>query len=96
MYYVYLILCNDNSIYTGATNNIQTRFKRHSSGTGGWHTKLHKGIKLLRTENYQTQQEALKREKQIKSWRREKKINLIKCGNPKPNPSEPFDSAHYK
>ncbi len=82
MYYVYLILCKDNSIYTGITDNIEKRFKRHSAGTGGWHTKLYPAIKLLRTEEFQTKTDALKREKQIKGWRHEKKLNLIRIGKP--------------
>ncbi len=79
MYYLYLILCK---IYTGVTNDIEKRFKRHKVGTGGWHTKLYPAIKILRIEKFQTKQESLKREKQIKGWRKEKKINLIKFGKP--------------
>ena len=82
MYFVYLILCKDNSIYTGVTDNIERRFNEHSTKSGGWHTKLYPAIKVLRTEEFQTKTEALKREKQIKGWRREKKLNLIKFGKP--------------
>ena len=82
MYYLYLVLCKNNSIYAGVTDNIQKRFKRHKSGTGGWHTHLYPAIELLRAERFETKQEALKRERQIKGWRREKKINLIKFGKP--------------
>ncbi len=82
MYYLYLILCKNNSIYTGITNNIKERIKRHKVKTGGWHTGLYPATKLLRVEKFQSKQEALKREKQIKGWRKEKKINLIKFGKP--------------
>jgi len=82
MYYLYIILCTDNSIYTGVTNNLKRRFKEHKTKSGGWHTKLHKAIKILYTEKYNTKIEALKREKQIKGRRREKKLNLIKFGKP--------------
>ena len=82
MHYLYLVLCKNNSIYAGVTDNIQKRFKRHKSGTGGWHTYLYPAIELLRVERFETKQEALKRERQIKGWRREKKINLIKFGKP--------------
>ncbi len=82
MYYLYLILCEDNSIYTGVTKNINRRFTEHKTRSGGWHTKLHPAIKLLRTEKFGTKEEALNREKQIKGRRRKKKINLIKFGKP--------------
>jgi len=82
MYYVYLIQCEDGSFYTGITTNVERRFKEHQTKNGGWHTKLHKAIKLLYTEQYPTKHKALKREKQIKGWRREKKLNLIKFGKP--------------
>jgi putative endonuclease len=82
MYYVYLIQCEDGSFYTGITANVERRFKEHQTKSGGWYTKLHKVIKLLYTEQYPTKHEALKREKQIKGWRREKKLNLIKFGKP--------------
>jgi putative endonuclease len=73
MWNVYLVLCKNNSIYTGVTNTIDSRFKRHKSGTGGWHTHLYTAIELLRIEQFQTKREALRRERQIKGWRREKK-----------------------
>ena len=82
MYYLYLILCENDSIYTGVTNNIGRRFSEHSTKSGGWHTKLYPAIKVLRTEKFRTKVEALKRERQIKGWRREKKLNLIKFGKP--------------
>jgi len=81
-YFVYLVLCKNKSIYTGITNNPKRRFSEHSTGKGGKHTKMYPAVEILRTEEYKTKTEALKREKQIKGWRREKKINLIKYGHP--------------
>jgi putative endonuclease len=82
MHYLYLILCKNESIYTGVTDNLERRFTEHKTKSGGWHTKLYPAIKVLRTEEFETKIEALKREKQIKGWRREKKLNLIKFGKP--------------
>ena len=82
MWYVYLIQCKDGSFYTGVTSDIERRFKEHQTESGSFHTKLHKPIKILYTEEYQKKLEAIRREKQIKSWRREKKLNLIKFGKP--------------
>lgn len=77
MYYVYLIQCEDKSIYTGITTDIERRFLEHKNKKGGHYTSTHQVEKILYTEKYQTQSEALKREQQIKSWRREKKLDLI-------------------
>lgn len=81
MYYVYLILCEDNSIYTGITNNLERRFKEHSEGKGGHYTS--RGVvQFLHSEKVKTRSRALKREAEIKSWPREKKLNLVKFGCP--------------
>lgn len=82
MWYTYLVLCRDRSIYTGITNNLQERFKIHKEGCGGHYTQSHKVIELLYSEKFGTKSEALKREAQIKGWRREKKLNLISFGHP--------------
>ena len=78
MYYVYLIECADKTLYTGITTDIQRRFKEHSSGKGGAYTRSKKVKKVLYTEQFETRSEALKREAEIKGWRRDKKLALIK------------------
>ncbi len=77
MYYVYLIECKDGTLYTGITTDVERRFKEHSSGRGGAYTKMKKVKKLLYTEECKNRSVALKRESEIKSWRREKKLDLI-------------------
>ena len=77
MWFIYMILCVDNSIYTGTTNNLERRFNEHMSGRGGHYTQSHQPKKILYFEKFTTKSEALKREAQIKGWRREKKLNLI-------------------
>ena len=78
MYYIYIIQCEDGSLYTGATNNLERRFTEHKNNTGGHYTSSHKVEKIIYTEQFETKSEALKREIQLKSWRREKKLALIK------------------
>lgn len=78
MYYIYLIQCEDKSIYTGITNDLERRFKEHKDRIGGHYTASHKVDRIIYTEVFQTKSEALKREAQIKGWRREKKLNLVK------------------
>lgn len=78
MYYVYIIECEDKTLYTGITTDIQRRFKEHNSGKGGAYTRSKKVKKVLYTEQFETRSEAQKRESKIKSWNRQKKLNLIK------------------
>ena len=78
MYYVYIIQCADKTLYTGITTDIRRRFKEHSLGKGGAYTRAKKAKKVLYAEQRKTRSEALKREAEIKSWRREKKLALIK------------------
>ena len=80
MYYVYLIECKDKTIYTGITTDVKRRFSEHSSGKGGAYTRAKKVKKVLYTEKYKNRSEASKREFEIKSWTRQKKLSLIKLG----------------
>lgn len=81
MYYVYLLQCEDGSIYTGITNNLERRLKEHKDKIGGHYTSAHKVEKFVYTEERPTRSDALKREAEIKSWRREKKMSLIKTNS---------------
>ncbi|MDO8469405.1 MAG: GIY-YIG nuclease family protein [bacterium] len=82
MYYVYLIQCEDGTIYTGTTNNLERRFGEHKDRKGGHYTQSHNVEKVLYTEQFPTRSEAMRREVQIKGWRREKKLHLIKFAKP--------------
>ncbi len=77
MYYVYLIECDDGTIYTGITTDTKRRFEEHKAGKGGAYTRAKKVKKLLYTEECENRGAALKRESEIKTWPREKKLNLI-------------------
>ncbi len=77
MWCVYILLCSDNSLYTGSTNDLDKRFLTHSSGKGGKYTRSHKPLKIVHTEEFVTKSEALKREIEIKSWTRIKKISEL-------------------
>lgn len=92
-YYVY-ILTNKyrTTFYIGVTNNLGLRLKQHKEN-------IQKGIKtfaarynieyLVYYENFSWIQLAISREKELKGWRREKKLNLIKSFN------EKFESLNY-
>jgi predicted GIY-YIG superfamily endonuclease len=81
-FFVYILKCRDGKYYTGYTNDLSKRLKLHWSGHGSLMAKTKKPFKLVYIERYDNQYQALKREKQIKGWRREKKENLIKYGKP--------------
>jgi putative endonuclease len=81
MYFVYLLQCSDQSIYTGITNDLERRFNEHKNKKGGRYTASHKAEKIVHTEEFPTKSLALKREAEIKSWPREKKLKLINSKN---------------
>lgn len=77
-YFVYLIECEDGSIYTGITTDVKRRFEEHAAGKGARYTRAHKAKKVVHTEVHRTRSVALKREAAIKRMPREKKLALIK------------------
>ncbi len=79
MYFVYIIECKDKSLYTGITNDLKRRFEQHRNKKGGNYTSSHQVKKIVHTEQFATKSGALKREAEIKSWRRGEKLALIKA-----------------
>ncbi len=76
-YYVYIVRCKDNSLYTGFTWNINNRVKEHNSSKRG--AKSLKGklpAILVYSEELLSKSEALKREREIKGWGKAKKETL--------------------
>jgi putative endonuclease len=78
MWYVYIIRCSDNSLYTGVTIDVPRRLRAHNEKSGGSYTRIRTPVTLVYQESHQTQLSALKREAQIKRWSRTKKLALIK------------------
>ena len=78
MYYLYILLCSDNSLYTGITNDLVARMKTHSAGKGSKYVRAHSPFKLIYKEKFKTKSEALKREAEIKTWSRTEKIKSLK------------------
>jgi putative endonuclease len=77
-WFVYIIECKNEALYTGTTNNIEGRIKEHNLGKGGHYTKIHIPVELLWKEMHPNKSSALQRESQIKRWTRRKKEALIK------------------
>ena len=78
MYYVYLLQCGDGTIYTGITTDVLRRFKEHKNGKGGHYTSSKKAVKILYTEKQKDRSSAQRREAEIKRWRREEKLRLVR------------------
>lgn len=78
MYYVYILKCKDDTLYTGYTNDLDRRVKAHNDGKGAKYTKCRRPCKLVYLEEYKTKGEALSREAQIKKLSRIEKLKLIK------------------
>ena len=78
MWHLYILECQNSSLYTGVTDNIELRFKRHRSGDGGHYTSDNRPERILYREEFKTLSEAKIREQQIKRWSRAKKLALIK------------------
>lgn len=77
MYFVYIIECEDGSLYTGITTDLQRRFIEHQSGKGGHYTRSRQVAKYVFTEEQPNRSSALKREAEIKRWKKEQKLELI-------------------
>jgi putative endonuclease len=75
--YMYILLCDDGSYYTGSTNNLELRLQQHFAGEGANHTKKHPPVELLYYEEFDRIDEAFNREKQVQGWSRKKKEALI-------------------
>ena len=80
-YCVYIVGSNTGTLYIGMTNNIYRRILEHKSGEfEGFASKYHCN-RLIYYENFDDVRNAIDREKQLKGWRREKKIVLIESLN---------------
>ncbi|HAJ05141.1 MAG TPA: hypothetical protein DCL76_01125 [Chloroflexi bacterium] len=75
--FVYIIECNDNSLYTGWTTNLERRLASHNAGTGSRYTRMRKPVKLVFVESHATKSSAMKREAAIKSYTKSAKLELI-------------------
>ena len=81
-YFVYILSSLSGTLYVGVSNNVQRRSAEHSIGKSGSFTARYGVDRLVYFETYTDVAKAIAREKQIKGWRREKKIALINSTNP--------------
>ena len=69
-------------LYIGVTGDLERRVAQHRSGAGGAFTSKYRCYRLVLIEEYPTIEEAIAREKAMKAWKREWKIELIEQQNP--------------
>jgi len=81
-YYVYVMTNQSRTLYVGITNNIRRRVWEHRTGLIEGFTNRYKIDTLVYVESFRDVFSAIEREKQIKRWRRDKKLRLIAENNP--------------
>lgn len=77
MNYVYVVECNDGTLYTGWTNDLEKRLKAHNTGNGAKYTKIRYPVYLKHVETFETRSDAQKREYAIKKLSRTEKRKLF-------------------
>jgi len=77
MWYVYILKCSDNTLYTGITNNLEKRIQAHNIGKGAKYTRGRGPVTLEVSFEFETKGLALKEEYRIKQLTRENKFKLI-------------------
>jgi putative endonuclease len=81
-YYVYIMASKSRVIYVGMTGFLMARVLRHRAGEGGAFTRKYRVNRLVYYHSFQNVGDAIARETEIKKWRREKKVALIRAENP--------------
>jgi len=78
MYFVYILQCNDNTLYTGITSNLARRIEEHnSSKLGAKYTRARRPAKLIFQKEFESRSEAMIEEARIKKLARKEKIEFI-------------------
>lgn len=77
MNYTYILECSDGTYYTGWTNDLEKRVKMHNAGRGAKYTRARRPVILAYYEAFQTKEEAMRREWEIKQLSRKGKEKLI-------------------
>jgi putative endonuclease len=81
-YYVYILASRKHgTLYAGMTNDLHFRHEQHRSGQGSAFVRKYKVYRLVYVETYERAEDAIRREKQIKKWNRDWKIQLIEKDN---------------
>lgn len=78
-HFVYILICADDTLYVGSTNDLAKRVIQHNTAKAGAHyTKIRRPVVLVYSEIVKTLIKTRRREAEIKSWSREKKLTFIR------------------
>jgi len=83
-WYVYIILCSDNSLYTGCTTDIERRFHQHATGNGAKYFRGRHPLQVVYLEDGHSRSSAATRETLIKNMKRAEKemlVNKLRTGS---------------
>jgi|SRR5579862_5242850 len=81
-YYVYVLASRSRSVYTDVTNNLERRMREHREGRVSGFAWRYSAFRLVHFEEFVDIRDAIAREKAIKGWNRERKVELIDGDNP--------------
>lgn len=76
-WYVYILRCSDDTLYTGITNTPERRIVAHNQGTASKYTRSRRPVKMVYREEVPAKGDALRRELAIKAMTRQQKLALI-------------------
>jgi putative endonuclease len=93
MYILYMVECEDGSLITGVTTDLEKRFQDHVHGIGGHFVSSKKAKRILYTEQYTQRSKARKREVQIRKWSVDRKLTLATLSKIQHDLDE-FDAVH--
>ena len=77
IWYLYILRCCDDTLYTGITTDVEKRLEQHRSGKGAKYTRGRSPLELVYREECGTHSQALKRECAVKALKRDEKLLLI-------------------
>ena len=77
-FWIYILKCNDDSYYTGHTDNLEYRVAMHQEGGIDGYTASRRPVRLVFAEQFETRLEALEMEQRIKGWSRKKKEAMMR------------------
>lgn len=76
-WFLYILKCTDESLYTGITKDLERRFRMHAEGRGARYTRARRPLAMVYQEAFRSRTEALTRECAVKALPKSKKLALI-------------------
>ncbi len=81
-YYIYIMASRSRVLYTGVTNDLARRVNEHKQGLFSGFTSKYRVTRLVYFEEFADIRDAIAREKEVKDWRRSRRVRLIENRNP--------------